>query len=92
MEWNPRCTKYLSSKKPCKNGTGELVLEVTVKKECCKSRGKAWKIVTESCLPIMQLLDWQRCTPYSIQELNHVFGLEAAKGVLLQVLAVYSAT
>ncbi|XP_024400544.1 DNA-directed RNA polymerase IV subunit 1 isoform X2 [Physcomitrium patens] len=86
MEWNPRCTKYLSSKKPCKNGTGELVLEVTVKKECCKSRGKAWKIVTESCLPIMQLLDWQRCTPYSIQELNHVFGLEAAKGVLLQRL------
>lgn len=62
------------------------MLEVTVKEKYCKERGKAWEIVKVACLPIMQLLDWQRCTPYSIKEINHVFGLEAAKGVMLQVL------
>jgi len=52
----------------------------------CKIRGKAWEIMTMACLPIMQLLDWQRCMPYSIKEISHVFGLEAAKGVMLQVM------
>lgn len=53
MEWNFRCIKYFFFKKLCKNGMGEFVLEVIVKKECCKLRGKVWKIVIEFCLFIM---------------------------------------
>ena len=87
MDWNPKCAK-IPLKDSCKHESGEVVVEVAVKDTCCKVRGKAWEIVKEACLPIMQLLDWQRCTPYSIKELNHVFGLEAAKGVLLQVFAL----
>ena len=87
MEWHPRCAK-IPLRDSCKHKSGEVVVEVTVKKYYCRVRGKAWEIVKEACLPIMQLLDWQRCTPYSIKELKHVFGLEAAKGVLLQVFAL----
>ncbi|KAG0566378.1 hypothetical protein KC19_7G059400 [Ceratodon purpureus] len=90
MDWNPKCAK-IPLKDSCKHESGEVVVEVAVKDTCCKVRGKAWEIVKEACLPIMQLLDWQRCTPYSIKELNHVFGLEAAKGVLLQRLELAAA-
>lgn len=63
------------------------MVEVTVKEMYCKVRGKAWEVMQVACLPIIQLLDWQRCMPYSIQEIRHVLGLEAAKGVMLQVMS-----
>ncbi|KAJ7546430.1 hypothetical protein O6H91_08G040100 [Diphasiastrum complanatum] len=63
---------------------GELVLKVLVKD--VPDRGLAWKIVQRACLPIMSILDWQRSMPYSIQEVRHSFGIEAAHGCVLERL------
>ncbi len=82
--WNPSAL-VLSTKEQFKYVNGELVVEVTVKNSASKTRGQAWEVVKEACLPIMETLDWQRSIPYSIQEIHQNLGVEAAKEVLLQV-------
>ncbi len=82
--WNPSAL-ILSTKEQFKYVNGELVVEVTVKNSASKTRGQAWEVVKEACLPIMETLDWQRSIPYSIQEIHQNLGIEAAKEVLLQV-------
>jgi len=88
--WNPSAL-ILSTKEQFKYVNGELVVEVTVKNSASKTRGQAWEVVKEACLPIMETLDWQRSIPYSIQEIHQNLGIEAAKEVLLQRLGLAAA-
>lgn len=58
----------------------ELVLEIIVA-ESPKSklkRSQPWNSVKEACLPLMDMVDWNRSMPYSIQETRHALGVETA--------------
>ncbi|KAG0558779.1 hypothetical protein KC19_10G053800 [Ceratodon purpureus] len=56
----------------------ELVLEIIVAPTSRSDRGMAWTAVMEACLPFMELVDWNRSMPYSIQEIRHTMGVEVA--------------
>lgn len=64
------------------------MVEVTVEKRYCKSDNlaRAWNVVTEACHPLFDFIDWGRCIPYSIKAIKQVLGVEAANGIMLQVL------
>ncbi|KAL2622128.1 hypothetical protein R1flu_002333 [Riccia fluitans] len=66
----------------------ELVLEVTVKQEYSTARGKPWKIINESCKLMTDYIDWKRSSPYSIQEIHTIFGIEAAHDTLTKRLGL----
>lgn len=64
----------------------ELVVEVVVKATKQKmKRNMAWTAVKEACAPIMELIDWNRSMPYSIQEIKHALGVEVAYEMILRV-------
>lgn len=64
----------------------ELVLEIVVSPTKSKShRSMAWASVKEACLPFMDLVDWNRSMPYSIQEIRHTLGIEAAYEMVTKV-------
>ncbi|KAL2622127.1 hypothetical protein R1flu_002332 [Riccia fluitans] len=67
---------------------GELVLEVTVKQEYSTARGKPWNIINESCMLMSDYIDWKRSSPYSIQEIRTIFGVEAAQDTLTKRLGL----
>ncbi|KAL3692818.1 hypothetical protein R1sor_006469 [Riccia sorocarpa] len=58
---------------------GELILEVlTTKAKGGGKRGAAFSAVKNASLLFTDDINWTRSSPYSIQEINHVFGVEAA--------------
>jgi len=57
----------------------ELVLEIIVAPTKSKmKRSIPWTSVKEACLPLMDMVDWNRSMPYSIQEIRHSLGVETA--------------
>ncbi|KAL3691937.1 hypothetical protein R1sor_005588 [Riccia sorocarpa] len=67
---------------------GELVLEVTVKQEYSTGRGKPWKIMIESSMLMTDYIDWRRSSPYGIQEIQTIFGVEGAQATLTKRLGL----
>ncbi|KAL6853365.1 hypothetical protein ACP4OV_019394 [Aristida adscensionis] len=57
---------------------GELALEVTVEKTAVAENAESWGIAIDACLPVMDLIDITRSMPYSIQEVQQVFGISYA--------------
>ncbi|KAF8702735.1 hypothetical protein HU200_032563 [Digitaria exilis] len=57
---------------------GELALEITVEKVAAAESGGTWGVVMDSCIPVMDLIDTTRSTPYNIQEVHKVFGISCA--------------
>ncbi|BBN13029.1 protein MpNRPE1b [Marchantia polymorpha subsp. ruderalis] len=84
--WSPPVKSEENDSNVMKSGRGELVLEVTVKELYSQSRGMPWRTVQESCIQFVDYVDWQRSSPYSIQEIKSVLGVDAARDVLLQRL------
>ncbi|KAG6543384.1 hypothetical protein Mapa_015298 [Marchantia paleacea] len=69
--------------------SGELVLEVhTRKPKGAGRRGSAYSIVKEVFTAFMDDIDWTRSTPYSVQEINQAFGVEAAHFSMLKRLCL----
>ncbi|KAG0566264.1 hypothetical protein KC19_7G050700 [Ceratodon purpureus] len=67
----------------------ELVLEILVDPRRTKSkRGVAWSSVKEACLEIMDVVDWNRSMPYSVQEIRHALGVEVAYRTVMRRLGL----
>lgn len=64
----------------------ELVLEIIVSPTKSKSkRSTAWSSVKEACILLMDMVDWDRSMPYSVQEIRHALGVEVAYQTVMRV-------
>ncbi|OVA16149.1 RNA polymerase [Macleaya cordata] len=70
--WNdlPRAIKSRTS------SPGELYLRVSMSKDC--KRVNFWSILQNACLPIMDLIDWERSYPDNIYDISRAYGIDAA--------------
>jgi DNA-directed RNA polymerase-5 subunit 1 len=57
---------------------GEWVLDVTVEKSAVKQSGDAWRVVIDSCLSVLHLIDTKRSIPYSVKQVQELLGLSCA--------------
>ncbi|CAM6103095.1 unnamed protein product [Calypogeia fissa] len=69
------------------NPDGELVVEVVVQEKSCTGRGEPWSIMKEACA-LIDTIDWRRSSPYTVQEVRHSLGVEAARDCILQRLTL----
>jgi len=65
---------------------GEWVLDVTVEKSAVKQSGDAWRVVIDSCLSVLHLIDTKRSIPYSVKQVQELLGLSCAFEQAVQVL------
>ncbi|RAL53811.1 hypothetical protein DM860_004282 [Cuscuta australis] len=61
-----------------KNQLGESALEVVLEKEAVKQSGDAWRIVMDSCVPYIHLIDTRRSIPYAIKQVQELLGISCA--------------
>ncbi|CAL9113522.1 unnamed protein product, partial [Musa acuminata var. zebrina] len=58
-------------------GSGsELFLRVTMSKKCLP--GSFWSNLQDACIPIMDLIDWQRSHPDNVYNISGTYGIDAA--------------
>ncbi|KAH0889797.1 hypothetical protein HID58_052226 [Brassica napus] len=75
--WNsPETTTWIRSLHASRRG--EWVLDVTVEKSDVKQSGDAWRVVIDSCLSVLHLIDTKRSIPYSIKQVQELLGLSCA--------------
>ncbi|KAK7283942.1 hypothetical protein RIF29_13692 [Crotalaria pallida] len=72
---------------PSKSPKGELALDVILDKAAVKQSGDAWRIVNDSCLPILHLIDTRRSIPYAIKQIQELLGISCTFGQAIQRLA-----
>lgn len=53
---------------PCRTQKGELALDIVLEKSVVKQSGDAWRIVLDSCLPVLHFIDTTRSIPYAIKQ------------------------
>ncbi|CAM8891380.1 unnamed protein product [Rhodiola kirilowii] len=63
---------------PSKNWHGELALDVVLEKASVKQSGDAWRVLLDSCLPILHLIDTHRSVPYAIKQVQELLGISCA--------------
>nr|XP_018632625.1 DNA-directed RNA polymerase V subunit 1 isoform X8 [Nicotiana tomentosiformis] len=63
---------------PSKSQSGELALDIVLEKEAVKQRGDAWRILMDSCLPFIHLIDTRRSIPYAIKQVQELIGISCA--------------
>ncbi|MCD7452638.1 DNA-directed RNA polymerase V subunit 1 [Datura stramonium] len=63
---------------PSKSERGELALDIVLEKEAVKQRGDAWRILMDSCLPVIHLIDTTRSIPYAIKQVQELIGISCA--------------
>ncbi|XP_010534197.1 PREDICTED: DNA-directed RNA polymerase V subunit 1 [Tarenaya hassleriana] len=75
--WNsPDMTTWIRNRHA--NRWGELVLDITVEKSDVKQSGDAWRIVMDSCIPVLHLIDTKRSIPYAIKQVQDLLGISCA--------------
>lgn len=67
-----------------KNSNGELYLKVTMSENC--SLGKFWSSIQNACVPILDLIDWNRSHPDDISHISCMLGINAAWLIFLRSL------
>ncbi|CAL0328767.1 unnamed protein product [Lupinus luteus] len=72
---------------PSKSPKGELALDVILDKAAVKQSGDAWRIVHDSCLPILHLIDTRRSIPYAIKQIQELLGISCTFAQAIQRLA-----
>ncbi|GAU37621.1 hypothetical protein TSUD_365410 [Trifolium subterraneum] len=72
---------------PSKSSNGELALDVILEKEAVKQSGDAWRIVLDSCLPVLHLIDTRRSIPYAIKQIQELLGISCTFDQAIQRLA-----
>ncbi|KAI3925704.1 hypothetical protein MKX01_003263 [Papaver californicum] len=60
------------------SSSGEMYLKVSMSRKF--KNVKFWSIIKNACLPIMDLIDWERSYPDSINDVSHAYGIESAWG------------
>ena len=68
------------------NRKGELALDIVLEKSVVKQSGDAWRIVLDSCLPVLHLIDTKRSIPYAIKQVQELLGVSCAFEQAVQVL------
>lgn len=69
------------------NQNGELALEIVLEKDVVKRSGDAWRVVMDSCLPVIHLIDTNRSTPNAIKQVQELLGISAAFNQAVQRLS-----
>ncbi|XP_061336787.1 DNA-directed RNA polymerase V subunit 1 [Gastrolobium bilobum] len=72
---------------PCKSSNGELALDIILEKEAVKQSGDAWRIVLDSCLPVLHLIDTCRSIPYAIKQIQELLGISCTFDQAIQRVA-----
>ncbi|XP_052621483.1 DNA-directed RNA polymerase V subunit 1 [Lactuca sativa] len=75
---NPNKDKKGEFSNPNKDQKGELAIDVVLEKAAVKKSGDAWRIVMDTCLPIMHLIDTTRSIPYAIKQVEDLLGTSCA--------------
>ncbi|CAA0808960.1 DNA-directed RNA polymerase V subunit 1 [Striga hermonthica] len=66
------------TRSPSKREKGELALDVILEKDAVKKIGDAWRVLMDSCLPIMHLIDTRRSVPCAIKQVQELLGISCA--------------
>jgi DNA-directed RNA polymerase V subunit 1 len=64
---------------------GEVVVEVLIEKGASLTSGDAWGTTIDACLPVIDLIDIKRSTPYGIQQVKELLGISCAFEQVVQV-------
>ncbi|RDY14699.1 DNA-directed RNA polymerase V subunit 1, partial [Mucuna pruriens] len=72
---------------PYKSSNGELALDIILEKEAVKQSGDAWRIVLDSCLPVLPLIDTSRSVPYAIKQIQELLGISCTFDQAIQRVA-----
>jgi len=70
---------------PSRTQKGELALDIVLEKSVVKQSGDAWRIVLDSCLPVLHLIDTTRSVPYAIKQVQELLGVSCAFDQAVQV-------
>ncbi|KAG9148582.1 hypothetical protein Leryth_018298 [Lithospermum erythrorhizon] len=60
----------------CSDRTGEIYLRVSMSEKC--DNKILWNVVMDSCLPIWDMIDWDRSHPDDIHDTSQAFGVDVA--------------
>ena len=66
-----------------KGFAGELFLKVTM--HGVRGKRSFWSALLETCLPIMDMIDWTRSHPDNIRQCCSVYGIDAGRSIFLAV-------
>ncbi|KAJ4956127.1 hypothetical protein NE237_012910 [Protea cynaroides] len=67
-----------------KVSSGELYLRITMSK--CGEKAQFWSVLQNACLPIMDLIDWERSHPDNIYDMCCTHGIDSAWAYFLRSL------
>ncbi|KAG2262320.1 hypothetical protein Bca52824_069399 [Brassica carinata] len=76
--WVDRPKAPKRNKKPME---GELFLKVTM--HGVRGKKNIWSALLETCLPIMDMIDWTRSHPDNIRQCCSVYGIDAGRSIFL---------
>ncbi|EXB62675.1 DNA-directed RNA polymerase E subunit 1 [Morus notabilis] len=76
-----------SIRSPQNSDMGELAVDVVLDKSAIKRSGDAWRIVIDSCLPVLHLIDTRRSIPYGIKQIQELLGISCAFDQAVQRLS-----
>ncbi|KAJ9190567.1 hypothetical protein P3X46_001754 [Hevea brasiliensis] len=82
---SPDTTTWIRN--PSRTQKGELALDVVIEKSAVKQSGDAWRIVLDSCLPVLHLIDTTRSIPYAIKQVQELLGVSCAFDQAVQRLS-----
>ncbi|KAF5729322.1 DNA-directed RNA polymerase E subunit 1 putative isoform 1 [Tripterygium wilfordii] len=66
---------------------GELAVDIVLEKSVVKQSGDAWRILMDSCLPVLHLIDTTRSVPYAIKQVQELLGVSCAFDQAVQRLS-----
>ncbi|XP_050231385.1 DNA-directed RNA polymerase V subunit 1 [Mercurialis annua] len=72
---------------PSRNQKGELALDVLTEKSAVKESGDAWRVVLDSCIPVLHMIDTTRSIPYAIKQVQELLGISCAFDQAVQRLS-----
>ncbi|KAI7993950.1 DNA-directed RNA polymerase IV subunit 1 [Camellia lanceoleosa] len=64
--------------------SGELYLRVFMSENC--ERTKFWSAILDSCLQIMDMIDWERSHPDDVHDMTSAYGIDVARKCFLSSL------
>ncbi|XP_043811761.1 DNA-directed RNA polymerase V subunit 1 isoform X2 [Manihot esculenta] len=82
---SPDTTTWIRN--PSSAQKGELALDVVIEKSAVKQSGDGWRIVLDSCLPVLHLIDTTRSIPYAIKQVQELLGVSCAFDQAVQRLS-----
>ncbi|KAB2616054.1 zinc finger BED domain-containing protein RICESLEEPER 1-like [Pyrus ussuriensis x Pyrus communis] len=70
---------------PNKAQKGEWALDVVLEKSVVKQSSDAWRIILDSCLPVLHLIGTRCSIPYANKQIQELLGVSCAFGQAVQV-------